>query len=81
MFPGDELCFFYDEFVSGRHLIADTVVPCISEWLFHYELWLSTGEWHGGGLHPEEEPAGGRRRERYTRARRAPRRGTPSAPG
>jgi hypothetical protein len=26
VFPGDELCLFYDKFVSGRHLIADTVV-------------------------------------------------------
>lgn len=40
VFPGDDLCLYYDEFDGGQHLIADTVVPWISEWLFHYELWL-----------------------------------------
>lgn len=26
-----------------------TVVPWISEWLYHYEIWKITGEWCGGG--------------------------------
>lgn len=30
--------------------IADTIIPWISEWLFHYECWLATGVWHGGGI-------------------------------
>lgn len=30
--------------------IADTIIPWISEWLFHYECWLATGIWHGGGV-------------------------------
>lgn len=30
--------------------ISDTIIPWISEWLFHYECWLATGEWHGGGI-------------------------------
>lgn len=33
-------------------LIADTIVPWASEWLLHYEYWLSTGTWHGGGHEP-----------------------------
>jgi hypothetical protein len=33
-------------------LLADTIVPWTSEWLLHYEIWLATGEWHGGGVHP-----------------------------
>ena len=33
-------------------LIAETLIPWASEWLLHYELWLATGEWHGGGIHP-----------------------------
>lgn len=33
--------------------LADTIVPWTAEWLIHYELWHATGEWHGGGIHPE----------------------------
>ena len=32
--------------------LADTILPWTSEWLLHYELWLATSEWHGGGIHP-----------------------------
>lgn len=32
-------------------MIADTIVPWISEWLLHYEYWVVTGIWHGGGIH------------------------------
>lgn len=31
---------------------ADTLVPWTIEWLFHYEIWLATGTWCGGGEHP-----------------------------
>lgn len=31
---------------------ADTLVPWAMEWLFHYEIWLATGTWCGGGEHP-----------------------------
>jgi hypothetical protein len=37
---------------AGYMLLVDTIVPWISEWLFHYEIWLATGEWCGGGIHP-----------------------------
>jgi hypothetical protein len=30
-------------------LLADSIVPWASEWLFFYEFWLVTGEWDGGG--------------------------------
>jgi hypothetical protein len=33
-------------------LLADTILPWTSEWLLHYEIWLGTGKWHGGGIHP-----------------------------
>lgn len=29
--------------------IADTIIPWAAEWLFHYEVWVVTGEWNGGG--------------------------------
>lgn len=32
-------------------MIADTIVPWISEWLLHYEYWVATGVWNGGGIH------------------------------
>jgi hypothetical protein len=30
-------------------------VPWLLLWLSFYELWLITGEWHGGGVHPVEQ--------------------------
>jgi hypothetical protein len=32
--------------------IAETIIPWTSEWLYFYELWVFTGEWHGGGHAP-----------------------------
>jgi hypothetical protein len=62
VFPGDELCLFYGtEFDGRKDLIADTIVPWISEWLYFYELWLTTGEWHGGGVHPDSSSRSRRR--------------------
>ena len=50
--------------------IADTLVPWTSEWLFFYELWLSTGgEWLGEGVHPAEG-AGSRSGRRHYAASR-----------
>jgi len=37
--------------------IADTIIAWASEWLFFYELWLATGEWHGGGHDPTSSKA------------------------
>lgn len=34
--------------------IALTILPWASLWLYFYELWHATGEWLGGGVHPEE---------------------------
>lgn len=34
---------------SSKQLITKTLIPWASEWLFYYELWLVTGDWHGGG--------------------------------
>ena len=32
-------------------MIAETIIPWTSEWLLHYEYWVATGVWHGGGIH------------------------------
>ena len=47
------ICIYYRkgrEWKSSMYLV-DTVLPWTCEWLLHYECWLATGEWHGGGIH------------------------------
>lgn len=39
---------------TDQKLIAETVIPWTSLWLFYYEIWFSTGEWLGGGIHPNK---------------------------
>ena len=56
------LCLFLPrkrEWNQGMFL-SETTVPWACEWLFHYELWQATGEWHGGGLHPGDNKKGER---------------------
>lgn len=46
-----ELCLYFPpnrEWLPDRH-IALTIFPWCLEWMFHFECWLSTGEWDGGG--------------------------------
>ncbi len=54
-YPGKRLCLYYPGIGNwrGDMLLAETIVPWISEWLYYYEIWLVTGERHGGGAHPE----------------------------
>ena len=49
VYPGDHLCLYYGKEWHGDLLLAHTLLPWASEWLLHYELWLATGTWHGGG--------------------------------
>jgi hypothetical protein len=37
--------------------LAKTIIPWIYDWLFHYEIWLATGDWTGGGIHVQKESA------------------------
>lgn len=46
------LCLYREGEWSSAMLIADSIVPWASEWLLFYEIWLPTGEWHGGGDWP-----------------------------
>ena len=47
-----QICLYrYAEF-NSTVLLADTIIPWTVEWLYFYELWLATGEWFGGGEHP-----------------------------
>jgi len=52
------LCLYYPKFKewTPSQYFVNTIIPWISEWLEHYEIWLVTGEWHGGGIeHKSEE--------------------------
>lgn len=56
-FTQNEPCLFLpggNEWRSDKK-IALTIVPWLSLWLFYYEVWLATGEWLGGGVHPRLE--------------------------
>lgn len=44
------LCLDYREW-SRFDPIATTLVPWAIEWLAHFEVWLTTGTWTGGGIH------------------------------
>jgi len=39
---------------TSNLLIAESIIPWTLEWLYYWELWLSDGEWRGGGVHPGE---------------------------
>ncbi|MGB5989290.1 MAG: hypothetical protein WBG43_06085 [Marinifilaceae bacterium] len=41
---------------DSKMLIADTIVPWISEWLYYYEFWQATGDWKGRGIHGNNGP-------------------------
>ena len=51
------LCLYYPDGTEWdkTKLLATTVIPWTYEWLYHYEIWLGTGEWTGGGVHPEND--------------------------
>lgn len=34
--------------------LVDTYIAWTSEWLWHFEDWLITGVWAGGGEHPQQ---------------------------
>jgi hypothetical protein len=47
---GDQsLCLYHpnDSSFDGDKLIADTIIPWTSEWLYFYEIWLEEGVWWG----------------------------------
>jgi len=52
-FEEQHLCLYYHEDNDWNRdmKIAETIIPWTTEWLLFYELWLSTGIWHGGGVH------------------------------
>lgn len=57
-YSNGNLCLFYPKAREwhGGMLLAETVVPWAIEWFYHYEIWLASGTWFGGGYHEEERP-------------------------
>lgn len=45
----ESLCLYHpnDHSFNGEKLIADTIIPWTSEWLYFYEVWLEEGVWWG----------------------------------
>lgn len=58
VFRDDSLCLYREGEWSRSMLLADTVVPWATEWLFFYELWIPGGEWYGGGEWPPPRTVG-----------------------
>lgn len=54
VYPGNRLCLYLPDAMEWTRdmPIATTIVPWISLWLYHYEVWHMTGKWLGGGVHP-----------------------------
>ncbi|MDX3917223.1 hypothetical protein H8S90_01040 [Olivibacter sp. SDN3] len=56
MYSQEKLCLYrplYGEF-KFSDLISETIIPWACLWLYHYEIWHLTGDWLGGGEHPNE---------------------------
>lgn len=49
--PRIHVCLQYGDW-STDQLFTETVMPWCSEWILHFEIWMTTGDWHGGGIHP-----------------------------
>ncbi len=50
----DEPCLFRPSIDwSNEQSLGSTIIPWLAAWLFYYEMWHATGEWLGGGEHPE----------------------------
>lgn len=50
-----QLCLYYPKAKewNEKKTISSTIMAWAIEWLYHYEIWLITGKWQGGGIHPE----------------------------
>ena len=52
MYRDQSLCLYDAAEWNSSMLLVDTVVPWACEWLAHYELWASSGVWHGDSAQP-----------------------------
>jgi hypothetical protein len=54
-FPDGSVCLHVNEDWTPASFIADTIIPWLALWLYHYESWHATGEWLGGGHEPRKK--------------------------
>ncbi|MNL21571.1 hypothetical protein D3C87_1428680 [compost metagenome] len=55
---GTRLCLWWPkrrEWLPQMRL-SETYIPWTAEWLWYFEEWLISGEWAGGGEHPDPRP-------------------------
>lgn len=52
IYSDGSLCLHEPDEWSDAMYIVETTVPWTAEWLANYEIWLATGDWHGGGEWP-----------------------------
>jgi hypothetical protein len=52
VYRGGTLCLYEPGDWNDSMSLADSIVPWTAEWLANYEIWLATGDWHGGGEWP-----------------------------
>ncbi len=57
VFGDGTLCLHLPGEWTPGMFIADSTLTWTAEWLFNYEIWKATGEWHGGGEWPPVRPA------------------------
>ena len=52
-----QLCLYYPSYNEFSHSMSlcETFIPWTYWWIAYYEEWLFSGEWKGGGIHPEIE--------------------------
>lgn len=55
VYGGPRPCLYLPGEWNPDRYIADTIVPWTSLWLYYYEVWHATGEWLGGGVHPQPQ--------------------------
>ena len=51
--PEVYLCLHLPKEFNYSYSIHDTIIRWTQEWLYFYEIWLSTGKWCGGGHTPK----------------------------
>jgi hypothetical protein len=49
VYADGDLCLYLPGQWKESMLLADTILPWISQWLLYYEVWLITGHWMGSG--------------------------------
>jgi hypothetical protein len=55
-FADGSICLHLHEQWNPAVSIAATIIPWLSRWLYHFEVWQAIDEWLGGG----HEPSGGK---------------------